>query len=226
LAVWPEEACRREWQEKDWARFATSVGCSVVSGFSRRTTSERYNSVVVADASHVEYYDKHFVVVGCETASPLDWIIGVPRRRGLRASGAKPRVLQCSGLNVAVPICFEISIPKGIAGRPDLIVNPGSELRIANGNGTQAMLDHARLRAIEARRSVVRAVRAGWTSIIDGNGKILAMRVNENVMGDVPLDRRWSLYAVIGDWITLASCAACALVLRARRDRETTEDAR
>lgn len=215
LAVWPEEAMRREQDEHEWSRLVQALGSPIIAGVRRKRGGMLFNSIAVADGTTVKYHDKHFLVMGAEAPSPLDWLVKAKRRAGLCVIGHQPQLLKCRTLKLAVPICYEITIPQSITGRPDLIVNPGSELRIANGDGTAAMLDHARLRAIEARRTVVRATIAGKTAIIDGSGRVLETRTGETLFGVAALDRRNSAYAVLGDWITMGSIAV-VVVLAAR----------
>lgn len=224
LSVWPEEAVRSEWTDSDWSQLVQRMGSPVVAGFRRNKQGLQYNSVAVADGSQVEYYDKHYVVIGGEAASPIDWIARVKQRKVIFASGDSPRLVRCGELLLALPICYEVTIPQAIIGRPDLIVNPGSELGLVKATGHMAMLNHARLRAIESRRSVVRATVAGNTAIIDGNGHILESQTGHDVVGRVPLDRRMSIFAIVGDWVTpsasMFACLSALMAIRSRRNRK------
>ncbi|OWK46883.1 apolipoprotein N-acyltransferase [Fimbriiglobus ruber] len=81
-------------------------------------------------------------------------------------------------------------------------------------DGTEEHEEHlavCRFRAIEARRSVVRAVNMGISAVIDPDGRIVALPVEESwekskktrgiVRASVPLDARGSIYAFLGDWV-------------------------
>ena len=75
-----------------------------------------------------------------------------------------------------------------------------------------------RFRAVETRRSVVRAVNMGVSAIIDPDGRVVALpgetwaeskKVEGIVRGPVPLGTGTTLYARFGDWLPVA----CWLVI-------------
>jgi apolipoprotein N-acyltransferase len=82
-------------------------------------------------------------------------------------------------------------------------------------NGTEEHEQHlaiCRFRAIETRRSVVRAVNMGISAIINPNGEVVAKpgetwasskKVEGIVRGSVPIDTRTTLYSRCGDWLPL-----------------------
>jgi apolipoprotein N-acyltransferase len=86
--------------------------------------------------------------------------------------------------------------------------------------GTEEHEQHlaiSRFRAVETRRSVVRAVNMGISAIIDPNGRIVALpgptwaeskKVQGVVRGAVPLGTGTTLYARFGDWLPLMCWAA------------------
>ncbi len=102
-------------------------------------------------------------------------------------------------------------------------VKPGSEkvdffVNISNDgwfDGTEEHEQHlaiCRFRAVETRRSVVRAVNMGISAIIDPDGRVIAKpgetwaaskKVEAIVRGVVPIDGRDSLYARYGDWLPI-----------------------
>jgi apolipoprotein N-acyltransferase len=98
-------------------------------------------------------------------------------------------------------------------------------------NGTEEHEQHlaiCRFRAVECRRPVVRAVNMGISGIIDGDGRVVKIpgatwseskKTAAVVNGPVPLDRRESWYARLGDWVPGVCWAAIAagLVLGFRR---------
>jgi apolipoprotein N-acyltransferase len=79
--------------------------------------------------------------------------------------------------------------------------------------GTQEHEEHlavSRFRAVECRRSLVRAVNMGVSAVVDPNGKVIALpgktwadskAVSGVVTAAVPIDRRTSYYARWGDWL-------------------------
>lgn len=86
-------------------------------------------------------------------------------------------------------------------------------------DGTEEHEQHlaiCRFRAIEARRSIARAVNMGISAVIDGNGRVVALpgetwaaskKISGVVKARVPIDHRHSIYARLGDSFA-AICAA------------------
>jgi len=104
-------------------------------------------------------------------------------------------------------------------------VRPGSEgidffVNISNDGWFDGTAEHeqhlaiARFRCIETRRSMVRAVNMGISAIVDSDGQVIALpgeswskskKVEGIVRGTVPLDKRTTLYARLGDWLPLTA---------------------
>ncbi|MBI3839339.1 MAG: hypothetical protein HY288_15580 [Planctomycetia bacterium] len=198
ISVWPEVACRLPFSDAQWHDLAHKLGGKVVCGIDRPP----YNSAIVI-GDEISYLNKRFLVMGGESPSPLEYVLG-----------ASHQICQVGETKMAedliVPICYEITVPTAIR-QAAVIVNPGSELRLGPGRGSEAMLAHARLRAIEARRPVVRAVVSGYSAIINANGD--ADATIGPMRGQVQLDKRFSLYAVTGDCLAVVSCAIVGAVL-------------
>jgi apolipoprotein N-acyltransferase len=84
-------------------------------------------------------------------------------------------------------------------------------------DGTEEHEEHlaiCRFRAVETRRSIVRAVNMGISAVIDSDGRVAALpaeswsaskKAEGVVAANVPLDDRESWYARLGDWIP-ATC--------------------
>lgn len=112
-------------------------------------------------------------------------------------------------------ICYEDSDP--YLARQYVRSEPVSFLvNISNDgwfNGTEEHEQHlaiCRFRAIEARRSVVRAVNMGISCVIDPDGRVIALpgdswsnskKIDAFVTANVPLDSRESWYSKLGDWL-------------------------
>lgn len=135
-----------------------------------------------------------------------------------------------------VLICYEDSDPllarrynpaSGHGHGVDFLVNQSNDGWF---DGTEEHEEHlaiCRFRAIEARRSVVRAVNMGVSAVIDPDGRVIALpaegtwanskKVRGVVVADVPIDRRETVYARFGDWVPGLCWAAIALgLVRAR----------
>jgi apolipoprotein N-acyltransferase len=133
-------------------------------------------------------------------------------------------------------ICYEDSDPslarEYVATEPvDFLVNISNDGWF---NGTEEHEQHlaiCRFRAVETRRSVVRAVNMGISGAIDPDGRVIALpagawgeskKVQVVVAADVPIDRRRTRYAALGDWVPgvcwlgILTGLALPLVLRPR----------
>jgi len=73
-------------------------------------------------------------------------------------------------------------------------------------------------RAVENRRSLVRASASGQTCAIDPNGRILAMAepfIETQLTVSVPIMKETTLYTRFGDWLGVFFTAAAATMLAA-----------
>lgn len=118
-------------------------------------------------------------------------------------------------------ICYEDSDPylarQYVRQLPvDFLVNISNDGWFDGTEEHEQHLAICRLRAVEARRAVVRAVNMGISSVIDADGRVVALPGPTNNWSDskkieailsakVPIDCRRSLYAISGDWLP-ASC--------------------
>jgi apolipoprotein N-acyltransferase len=131
-------------------------------------------------------------------------------------------------------ICYEDSDPslarRYVASDPvDFFVNISNDGWFDGTEEHEQHLAICRFRAVETRRSVVRAVNMGISGVIDPDGRIVTIpgdtwsaskKVEAVVSAVVPLDTRTTLYARLGDWIP-AACwlAVAASIVLARRRR-------
>jgi apolipoprotein N-acyltransferase len=92
----------------------------------------------------------------------------------------------------------------------DFLVNMSNDGWFDGTSEHEEHLAICRFRAIECRRSVVRAVNMGISAVIDPNGRIVALpdpdwsrskKVEAIVTAAIPIDHRASLYAAWGDWL-------------------------
>lgn len=135
-----------------------------------------------------------------------------------------------------VVICYEDSDPAlarsyVAPGTPkvDFLVNISNDGWFDGTAQHEQHLAIARFRAVESRRSLVRAVNMGISAIIDADGRVVALpgatwseskKVEGIVRGAVPIDQRSSLYALWGDWLAVGTWFVIIVVLiRGRRPK-------
>jgi apolipoprotein N-acyltransferase len=208
---------------------------------------ERYNSAVLvrADGSPGGRYDKiHCVPFGeyvpfretlpfMNAFSPYDFDYSVLPGRRLTRFPLGP-------YHFGVLICYEDSVsdlarrytlPEGAEPAADFLLNTSNDGWFEGTAEHEQHLAICRFRAVEARRSVGRAVNMGVSAVIDPNGRVLApqetgrrgearlwevpagaadlpvgrwgefKKVPGVLVADLPVDHRTSLYARAGDWL-------------------------
>ncbi len=165
-------------------------------------------------------------------------------------AGQAIRIFDDGQWRYAPLICFEDTVPhlvrqvinvSGQEGKPaDVLVNLTNDGWFHGSSELDQHLITARFRCIETRTPMVRAVNAGISAIVDGDGLVVEPEVfidldglaegpprksirdpktgrfhrqlNCALISPVPLDPRNSLYVRWGDWFA-SICAACCLCL-------------
>ena len=171
-----------------------------------------------------------------ETLPFMRWFTPYDYEYGIEAGGSWTRFpVEDDGrtYHFGVLICYEDSDPTlarsyvpwnepdatEAAERPvDFLVNIPNDGWFKGTSEHEEHLAISRFRAVESRRALVRAVNMGISAVIDGDGRVVALpgqtwadskKREAVVIADVPIDRRRSVYALLGDWLP----AACGLVL-------------
>jgi len=117
-------------------------------------------------------------------------------------------------------ICYEDSDPylarqynpaSGKGRDVDFLINISNDGWFDGTEEHEQHLAICRFRAVESRRSVVRAVNMGISAVIDPDGRVVALPVEGDwskskktrgiVRAEVPIDHRETLYARFGDWV-------------------------
>ena len=189
LVVWPEAAYPYTMHAESradlmgaWAVLQPGVRGPVLTGLLMRTKdgAGSYNSATIVHGGRVDppYHKMHLLAFG--EAVPFAGTFPILRRIFARGTGLIPgdhQVLLTSGaIRAAVLDCFEDTLPE--AGReaaavdPNLLVNVTNDAWFAGSEESELHLRLARMRAIEVRRDLVRAVNMGLTSWVDATGRI------------------------------------------------------
>jgi apolipoprotein N-acyltransferase len=135
--------------------------------------------------------------------------------------GAEETVFTTGKLRFSAPICFEDTfgyLSRNFTRRgAELIVNISNDAWAGSLACQMQHLSMAVFRAVENRRSLVRATASGQTCAVDPNGKILAMAqpfTGTFLNVQVPLMTKQTLYTRWGDlWGILFSAAAVVVLL-------------
>ena len=185
----------------------------------RLDAADDYNaSMLYIDGKRQDIYKKVHLVPFTENfpyEKILPWAYRMLREADTHfwAKGNRFTVFNANGVRFSTPICFEDTF--GYLSRE--FVRNGAQVIVNMTNdswsgSTVSMIQHMNMavfRAIENRRSVVRAANGGLTCVIDPDGRILAQLKTftaDHLTYDVPLlfDGKTTLYTRFGDYLALA----------------------
>jgi apolipoprotein N-acyltransferase len=151
--------------------------------------------------------------------------------------GRHTQVLGVGRLRLGVLVCYEDVIPSfarrvaNLAERPNLLVNLTNDSWFGRSSEPYQHAGLASFRAIELRRTLVRATNTGISCIVDPRGRVTTrgglFRV-ETLLGDAPLLEVRTLYARLGDWpawLGLGWALVLAGLAARRRGRPASEPA-
>jgi apolipoprotein N-acyltransferase len=140
--------------------------------------------------------------------------------------GTEFTVMEINGLKFSTPICFEDTFGylsrEFVRNGAELLVNLSNDAWSKSVPAQTQHLSMAVFRAVENRRSFVRATASGQTAAIDPNGKVIAMTkpfVEAQLTATVPIVTATSLYTRYGDFfphVTLFAAISLLLIRFAR----------
>jgi apolipoprotein N-acyltransferase len=150
---------------------------------------------------------------------------------GTLTPGRHSDVLTVGRLRLGVLICYEDIVPTfarrvaNLGGTPNLLVNLTNDSWFGRSGEPYQHAALASFRAIELRRTLVRATNTGISCFIDPRGRTTVrgglFRV-ETLEGEAPLLEVRTLYARLGDWPAwlglLWTLVLAGLALRGRRE--------
>jgi apolipoprotein N-acyltransferase len=226
LLIWPETALARPVPVSvpDMRRAHESlagVRAPLLTGAVTYYGGRLFNSALLFDAGgqRIGRSDKHALIPFAERL-PLgetfpqlyDLIPGA----GQFSPGTTTPVLSLGSAQVATFICYEDMLAglvrdATVAGRATLLVSLSNDAWFGESRAAYTHFAVARLRAIELRRTLVRATNTGVTAIIAPTGELIASvpeHTQRTVVARVPLLRDHTLYARWGDAILYRIMAA------------------
>ena len=166
---------------RDLARIAVERNADILIGVPIRDPDGRYfNSVISVGASPTQRYDKSHLVPFGEFVPPgLGWMVktlSIPLSNFSSGPG-NARPLALAGQLVAPNICWEDAFGEEIIRalpQATLLANVSNVAWFGDSLAPSQHLQIARMRAIEAGRTMLRATNTGVTAIIDPQGKVVA----------------------------------------------------
>ena len=200
-----------------FAQIAKEHDCTIIMGIFRKSDGKSYNSLVAIDAGGnlSTVYDKRYPVPFGEYM-PMGEVLEqvFPALAGLNPEGTitpgeTPIYIENRGYRMGCYICFDTVF----GGREGASCNADFNVVVTNDGwfGDSAALAqhlrHAKLRAVESGKSLLRAANTGISAIIDKDGSLLqysGILTREIVYGDLPLYQEKTVYGFIGDVIPMA----------------------
>jgi len=199
----------------------------------------RYNSAVAmgSDGRILGISDKVRLLAFGEYVPLWDWLPPLQERfpRGLSA-GEEPRVLEVAGARVGVLNCYEDVLPhfaRWVTARdPDFLVNVTNDAWFGDTAEPHLHQMVARMRTVETRRELVRAVNTGVSSHTNALGEDVVRTgtwVRRAFVTDVALLEGRTVWVRFGDLVTPTLAGALlgvVLALGARRRLDGSRRAR
>jgi apolipoprotein N-acyltransferase len=234
LIVWPESALPdlanyySNYLSRVWSS-ARQHGSAVLMGVMRAEARDRdaeplaFNSLLALDADEPAFYDKrHLVPFGEYFPVPQwvrDWLrlLNLPHLDFTPGRANQPP-MKLAGETVAVSICYEDAYPQQLRGatvRSSLLATVTNDAWFGRSGARYQHLQIARMRAMEARRYLLRAANDGVSAIIDAEGRVVssAPEFKAAVLRGVAQPRvGMTSYLRLGDWPVLGLAAAVMLI--------------
>lgn len=223
IVVWPESAIPVDIKnnvlyQRKMAKLSASTGAIIVSGFFEVQNEKKYNVGVAfsPDGMVSMPYRKRCLVPFGETF-PFNKIITtvLPFTKEIVGtdnftSGCKAYPLDTSLGKVGCVICYESIFPytarQTVSNGAKLITLPSNDSWFGNSAALYQHHCHARMRAVENNRFILRSSNCGITSIISPQGKIISECpvYNKSVAtGEISLISKKTLYTKTGDILVL-----------------------
>lgn len=233
LIVWPETSVPFFFQDSsdltsEVDSISEEAGCGLIFGSpAYKQTTEGiyyYNRayLISADRKQPEYYDKvHLVPFGeyVPLKKFLSFINRLVPAAGDFAEGDEIVMLNYRNLSMGVLICFEAIFPEiarvHVAKGANVLINITNDAWFGKTSAPYQHLAMAVFRAVENRRTLIRAANTGFSAYIDPQGKIIgrsslfreeALKASIKI-SETPL----TFYSRSGDLFALALLCICLI---------------
>ena len=244
VIIWPESAVPSviSLSERDLSPLVTGLHTPVLLGALGHRThhgrAELYNSAFLIDRGGrvLGHSDKQRLLPFGERmplGEQLPFLYDLAPGAGQFTPGAASQALQLGEARLAVLICYEDILPSFVrsvtrATRPNLLVNITNDAWFGDSAAPHVHLALAVLRAVEQRRSLLRATNSGVSAVIDPLGRVLAKSGTfraKTLHARVALLAEDTPYTRLGDWPGMLSALAIALLCLFRRAPPTSRAA-
>ena len=228
LIVWPEVAIPTTQDDvqdylEEMDRLLRDRNIALASGILTDTDDGRFNSLVVLGAGEGEYHKHHLVPFGefFPVPGPIkEWLLSMELPATDLISGPiAQEPIRAGQVLCGVSICHEAAFgaeQRKWAPDAEVLINVSNDGWFGNTVALDQHLDMARMRAMEARRYLLRTTGTGITAAVDPSGRILA-RLPRYEAGflDVSVPRLTGAtpYVRYGDWPVVVLCLLVGLVL-------------
>jgi apolipoprotein N-acyltransferase len=235
LIVWPESALPDianlypNYLGAVWSA-ARRSGSAVLMGVMRAEQQDNdtedlyFNSLLAMDTGEGEpaFYDKRHLVPFGEYFPVPQWVRSWLRLMNLPHSDFTPGragqpPLQLAGQRISASICYEDAYPgqlRAATAASTLLATVTNDAWFGHSGARYQHLQISRMRALEARRPLVRAANDGVSALIDewGRASLSAPEFEPSVLrGPVQPREGLTPYLALGDWPVIG--VACALLL-------------
>lgn len=227
LIIWPETATPFYFLNENrytpmLLETIRGIGTDFIIGspaFERKGTAESYRNrayLLTAKGAAVGHYDKARLVPFGEFVPFKQWLpfIGkIVAEVGDFEAGPEGETLQWGNYRLGMQICYEMIFPhlsrKAIQNGADCIVNITNDAWYGTSSAPYQLFSMAIFRAVENRRTVIRAANTGISGFVDPGGRIMGstdLFTDAAMTRKVPLLRELSVYTRYGDqlaWICM-----------------------
>ncbi len=200
-----------------FASIASEYDCTVVMGVLRYEGGTLYNSLVAVepDGSLSDYYNKRNAVPFGEK-TPFDAILPDLSPGTDLTVGGSDAYVETKDYRMGCFICFD-SVFSGTDRAKadcDLLLLSTNDAWFGDGTGPKQHLRHAKLRAVESGRTILRAGNTGISAVIDRDGRVLTESdlLKQTVLhGDITVYESRTLVSLTGELFPLLSALFLAV---------------
>jgi apolipoprotein N-acyltransferase len=240
LIVWPESALPdmanlySDYIGTIWSaaqRRGSTVLMGVMRAVEQPDAAENvyFNSLLALDAGDAEaaFYDKRHLVPFGEYFPVPQWVRNWLRLMNLPYSDFTPGTtgqppLKLAGQRISASICYEDAYPaqlRGATADSTLLATVTNDAWFGRSGARYQHFQISRMRALEARRPLLRAANDGVSALIDAWGRtyLVAPEFEPSVLrGTVQPRSGLTPYLALGDWPVLGLASALLAVVALR----------